>query len=55
LKSVPNARQYLKVGITVEHLDALASRRSDNEAALALNHARRTLFQTISAASRKRA
>ena len=55
LKSVPDARQYLKVGITVEHLDALASRMSDNEAAVALNHARRTLFQTISAASRNRA
>ena len=49
------AHQYLKVGITVEHLDALASRLSDTEAAVALNHARKTLFQTISAASRKRA
>jgi hypothetical protein len=27
----------------------------DNEAALALNHARRTLFQTIAAANRKQA
>ena len=55
LKSVPDARQYLKVGITVEHLDAIASRMSDTEAALALNHARSTLFQSISAASRKQA
>jgi hypothetical protein len=55
LRSVPDARQYLKLGITVEHLDAIASRISDNEAALALNHARRTLFQTIAATSRKQA
>ena len=55
LKSVPDARQYLKVGITVEHLDALASRLSDTEAAVALNHTRRTLFQSISAANRKQA
>ena len=55
LKSLPSACQYLKLGITVEQLDAIASRISDNEAALALNHARRTLFQSISAASRKQA
>jgi transposase InsO family protein len=55
LKSVPDARQYLKLGITVEQLDAIASRISDNEAALALNHARSTLFQTIAAANRKQA
>ncbi|MBC7840099.1 MAG: hypothetical protein H7Y39_15900 [Nitrospiraceae bacterium] len=53
LKSVPDARQYLKVDIIVEHLDTLASRMSDTEAAVALNHARSTLFQSISAASRK--
>ena len=55
LKSVPEASQYLKLGITVEQLDAIASRMSDNEAALALNHARRQLFQAIAAASRKQA
>ena len=55
LKSLPSACQYLKLGITVEHLDALASRISDTEAALALNHARSTLFQSISATSRKQA
>ena len=55
LKSVPDAQPYLNVGITVEHLDSLASRLSDNEAALALHHARRTLFQTISPARRTRA
>ena len=55
LKSLPEASQYLKLGITVEHLDAHATRMSDTQAALALHHARRTLFQSISAASRKRA
>jgi hypothetical protein len=52
---LPTARQHLKPGVTVEHLDAIASRISDNAAALALNHARSTLFQSISAASRKQA
>jgi len=55
LKSLPNARQHLNPGVTVEHLDAIALRISDNAAALALNHARRTLFQSIAAASRKQA
>jgi len=55
LKSLPEASQYLKRGITVEQLDAIASRISDTEAALALNHARSTLFQSIAAASRKQA
>ena len=55
LKSVPAAHPSLKGGIPVAHLEALASRLSDNAAALARNHARKTLFQTISAASRKRA
>ena len=55
LKSVPAAHPSLKGGIPVAHLEALASRLSDNAAALARNHARKTLFQNISAASRKRA
>ena len=55
LKSLPDGRQYLKRGITVAQLDGIASRISDTEAALALNHARSTLFQSISAASRKQA
>ena len=55
LKSLPEASQYLKRGMTVEQLDAIASRISDNEAALALNRARSTLFQAIAAASRKQA
>ena len=55
LKPLPDARQYLKLDITVEQWDAQAARMSDTEAAVALNHARRTLFQSISAASRKQA
>ena len=55
LKSLPDVRQYLNLGITVEHLDAHAARMSDTEAAVALNHARSTLFQSMSATSRKRA
>ena len=55
LKSLPDVRQYLKPGMTVAQLDGIASRMSDTEAALALNHARSTLFQAIAAASRKQA
>jgi transposase InsO family protein len=55
LKSLPEASQYLKRGITVAQLDGIALRISDNEAAVALNHARRHLFQAIAAASRKQA
>jgi transposase InsO family protein len=55
LKSLPDVRQYLKPGLTVEQLDAIASSLSDTEATMALNHARSTLFQSISAATRKQA
>ncbi len=55
LKLLPNVRQYLKRGITVEQLEAQATRMSDREVAVALNHARSMLFQSIAAASRKRA
>ena len=55
LKSLPDVRQYLKLGITVEQLDAQAARMSDTEAALALNHVRSKLFQAIAAANRKQA
>ncbi len=47
LKSLPDAILYLKPGITLEQLDAAASRMSDNEAAAALNRARQALFQFI--------
>jgi len=47
LKSLPNARRYLKPSITFEHLDAIAQKCSDNEAARRLNQARTELFQLI--------
>ena len=55
LKSIPKASQYLKDGVTFKQLDAIASGMSDNDAALALNNARRKLFQAISAAMKKQA
>ncbi len=55
LKSLPNAMEYLKPGITFEQLDVQAAKMSDNEAALAMNNARKKLFQAISAAMKKRA
>lgn len=55
LKSLPNASQHLKPNATFEQLDVQAARMSDNDAALALNNARRKLFQAISAAIRKQA
>jgi hypothetical protein len=53
LKSLPNACQHLKPGVTFEQLDAEASKMSGNDAALALNNARKKLFQAISAAIKK--
>lgn len=47
LKSLPNAEQHLKPGITFEQLDTIALAMSDNEAARRLNQARADLFQTI--------
>lgn len=55
LKSLPKAKQYLKQGVTFKQLDAQAKSMSDNDAATALNNARRKLFQAISSAIRKRA
>ena len=55
LKSLHKPSQYLKPGVTFKQLDAQAREMSDNDAALALNNARKKLFQTIFAASRKRA
>ncbi|MEQ1674814.1 MAG: hypothetical protein ABL865_07265 [Candidatus Nitrotoga sp.] len=53
LKSMPNASQHLKTGITFEQPDAQAARMSDNDAALALNNARKKLFRDIFAAMKK--
>lgn len=47
LKSLPEANQYLKTGVTFEQLDAIAHAISDNEAAQRLNLARAELFHTI--------
>jgi transposase InsO family protein len=54
-KSVSNAIVYLKPGITFEQLDAQAAKMSDNDAALALNNARKKLFKDISASIKKQA
>jgi transposase InsO family protein len=47
LKSLPNAAHHLKPGVTFEHLDALAHRISDNDAAEQLQRAKHLLFKTI--------
>ena len=48
LKSLPDAEQYLKVGMTFEKLGAFAVRYSDNEAVDRLRAARRRkLFYSI--------
>jgi transposase InsO family protein len=47
LKSLPEAEQFLKPGITFLQLDAQARALSDNEAAKRLNDARTILFKTI--------
>jgi transposase InsO family protein len=46
-KSLPLAEQFLKPGITLLQLDALATAMSDNDAAQRLNNARVALFKTI--------
>ena len=46
-KSLEHAAQFLKPGITIQQLDALANAMSDNEAARRLNQARATMFKTI--------
>ncbi len=50
LKSLPEAAQYLKPGVTFDDLDALAYAISDHEAARRLNEARATLFRSINPA-----
>ena len=46
-KSLDNAQQFLKPGITLKQLDAQAIAMSDNDAVERLNDARKTLFKTI--------
>ena len=47
LKSLDDAEQYLKPGMSFSMLDAIAYRVSDNEAASQLQVARKHLFETI--------
>lgn len=47
LKSLPNAKQYLKPGLTFKQLDAIAYAISDNDAAKQLQEAKQQLFKTI--------
>ena len=53
LKSLPNARSFLKTGITFEHLDPIALSISDNVAAQQMNEAKRQLFRTLFGQGRK--
>lgn len=47
LKSLPNAKQYLKEGVTFEQLDKIAMRKTDNEMAQLVQEERRKLFEYI--------
>ena len=55
LKSIPKDSECLKDSMTFEQLDAQAARMSDNDCALALNVARKKLFQAISTSMKKQA
>ena len=55
LKSLTEAGQYLKPGITFEILDELAMRISDNESAIQLRAERNKLFNLIFEQGRKQA
>lgn len=55
LKSLPNANEFLKPGMSFEALDAFAAATSDNEAARLMNAARTRLFQSIQRRSKKTA
>ncbi len=46
-KSSPNAKQYLKPGITFEMLDKLAYQKSDNECAALMQKAKDELFKNF--------
>ena len=47
LKSLPNAKQYLKEGITFEILDKIAYEKSDNECAALMQKAKDELFKNF--------
>ncbi len=50
LKSLPDAEQYLRQGVSFEQLDVQAYAMSDNEAAKKMNEARKELFELINQA-----
>lgn len=47
LKSLPNARQYLKPGLTLKILDKIAYEKSDNECAVAMQKTKDELFDNF--------
>src|ERR1039458_8006548 len=47
LKSLPNAKTFLKNGVTFEQLDKIAYSHSDNEFATIMREEERKLFQKI--------
>jgi transposase InsO family protein len=55
LKSLPNASNSLKPGMSFQALDAFVAATSDNEAARQMNEARTRLFQSIQRRSKKTA
>lgn len=55
LKSLPQADQHLKPGLSFESLDRLAHAQSDHQAAQQLQTARRKLFQSIAEQEQRRA
>lgn len=54
-KSLPEAENHLKKGVTIKVLDAIATQCSDNDAAQRLNQARAKLFQLINASQQRAA
>ena len=52
LKSLPNAKAFLKPGTTFEQLEKTATAHSDNESAERVNEARKKLFQSINRRSK---
>ena len=55
LKSLPEAKDFLKPGMSFQALDAYLAATSDNQAAQRLNQARATLFQSIQRRSKQAA
>ena len=53
LREVPEAKPYLKQGVTFKQLGAIAASISDNKAATILNKARQRFFVALFAALKK--